>query len=252
MTITKSNFAPDSLVVDEHRQYWRPEKIRLVLLAESHVYTTNEELRRTLKSHDQIPKSLPRGFVRFVYCLGYGENELLDEPVDSNPGTWQFWKIFHTCVHGATPASSFNLLLKKRTKLEARIQNKIVLLQDLKARGIWLVDASVDALYQPGKPKLSVNYKQTLLTSWNGSIRPILQEAKPHGILCIGKNVARTLKSQLNDLNVPWGAVPQPQARLPRNEHLCILDACGRVSAEPKRAPEFCAKWSCDPKMEVV
>jgi hypothetical protein len=252
MTTAKPNFARDSLVVDEHRQYWRPSKVRLVLLAESHVYTTNEELRSTLKNHDRIPESVPRGFVRFVYCVGYGENELLDKQLDSNPGTWQFWKIFHTCVYGATSVSSFSLLLKRTTKLEERIQNKIELLQHLRARGIWLVDASVEALYQPGKPRLSANYKQTLLTSWNGSIRPILEEAKPEGILCIGKNVARTLKSQLNDLGIPWGVVPQPQARLPRAEHLLILEACGRVSAEPTRAAALCARWSCDPEMEAV
>jgi hypothetical protein len=41
---------------------------------------------------------LPRGFVRLVYCLAYGENELLDEAIESNKGTPQFWKIFFSCL----------------------------------------------------------------------------------------------------------------------------------------------------------
>ena len=33
---------------EEHRQYWRPERVKVVLLAESHVYTTPDELTRTI------------------------------------------------------------------------------------------------------------------------------------------------------------------------------------------------------------
>ena len=29
---------------EAHRRFWRPERVRVVLLAESHVYTTSEEL----------------------------------------------------------------------------------------------------------------------------------------------------------------------------------------------------------------
>jgi len=37
----------------------------------------------------------PTDFVRLVYCLGYGENELLDGGlVPGNGGTWQYWDLF--------------------------------------------------------------------------------------------------------------------------------------------------------------
>src|SRR5439155_983736 len=74
---------------EEHRRYWRPETVKVVLLAESHVYTTPEELARTISLPTSAPPDLPRGFVRLVYCLGYGENRLLNRSIESpaNTGT---------------------------------------------------------------------------------------------------------------------------------------------------------------------
>ena len=56
---------------EEHRHYWRPAQVKLILLAESHVYTTPDELTRTISLPSTAPGDLPRGFVRLVYCLGY-------------------------------------------------------------------------------------------------------------------------------------------------------------------------------------
>ncbi len=60
--------------VEDHRAYWRPEKPKVILLAESHVYTATSELVRSLRSLPDLPASTPKGFVRLVYCIGYGEN----------------------------------------------------------------------------------------------------------------------------------------------------------------------------------
>jgi len=81
---------------EEHRAYWRPERVRVVLLAESHVYTETSELDRRVVLPSFMGIDVPRGFVRLVYCLGYGENSLLDLPIfiPANSGTPQFWKIF--------------------------------------------------------------------------------------------------------------------------------------------------------------
>ena len=66
---------------EEHRSYWRPEESRVVLLAESHVFTDSAELRRMLLPFPGLPADAPRGFVRLVYSLGYGENDQLDQPI---------------------------------------------------------------------------------------------------------------------------------------------------------------------------
>ena len=209
--------------VERHRRYWRPEKPRLVLLAESHVHTTEAELGSRVRMGEWAPKDLPSGFVRFVYCLGYGENELLTERIKPNPGTWQFWKIFYSCINRVTPNASSVPALKGTTKLlEDRMRYKLKLLQQMKdaypsesevaallsrvrmeeqRRGeldalraeIQLVDASIAALYRPRQSKPPALYEQFLQTSWNEHVQSVLEKANPKGILCIGRGVAGAL-----------------------------------------------------------
>lgn len=44
---------------DEHRAYWRPEHVRVVLLAESHVFTTPQELALTIASPPTARRTFP-------------------------------------------------------------------------------------------------------------------------------------------------------------------------------------------------
>ena len=80
-------------MVHDYRLYFKPEKVKTVLLAESHVYTSDDDFQSELPS-DYL-SGYPKKYVRFVYCLGYGENELLNKPVPKNSGTPEFWKIFY-------------------------------------------------------------------------------------------------------------------------------------------------------------
>jgi len=86
---------------DEHREYWRPPHVRLVLLAESHVYTQAAELDHFLRPDPLLPPDLPKGYVRLVYALGYGEDRLLDRPIEGprNSGTPQYLKLFFSCLN---------------------------------------------------------------------------------------------------------------------------------------------------------
>lgn len=65
--------------VEEYRQFWRPDEINIVLLAESHVFTDKQDYESSCDSSilHEITANYPLRFVRFVYCLGYGEDELL-------------------------------------------------------------------------------------------------------------------------------------------------------------------------------
>ena len=78
---------------EEHRAYWRPSGMRVILPAESHVYTDSEDLALRLKTPPGWLSDLPKGFVRLVYCLGYGESTLQERPVlrSRYGGTPQFW-----------------------------------------------------------------------------------------------------------------------------------------------------------------
>ena len=55
---------------EAHRAFWRPAEVRVVLLAESHVFTNATDLERCITRLPGAPAGIPVGFVRLVYCLG--------------------------------------------------------------------------------------------------------------------------------------------------------------------------------------
>jgi hypothetical protein len=84
--LQRFNHTPESveiaIEVEKHREHWKPKQPKLILVAESHVSTTKPEMefqldetkiRPFIKSEATLP---PNHFVRFVYCLAYGESEL--------------------------------------------------------------------------------------------------------------------------------------------------------------------------------
>lgn len=193
--------------VEEHRWFWRPTTPRVILLAESHVYTSAQELARTIRAIPAVPHNSPAGFVRLVYCLGYGENAILDSCISSlrHSGTPQFWKVFVSCLNSVNRCDDFAGVQASRTQLSTRIRNKVRLLEALKESGVWLVDASIAALYFPGCAKPAPRtIEQALQASWDLYTGTVVAAAAPQAILCIGFGVARLLHSRLNGLGIPW------------------------------------------------
>ncbi len=206
---------------EEHRRYWRPDRVKVVLLAESHVYTTIGELARTIVLPSSAPSDLPRGFVRLVYCLGYGENRLLNRPIlaPPNSGTPQFWKIFYSCVNPLTGHSDF-AGIQASSAVAARIESKIEVLKRLRERGVWLLDTSLAALYLPGKPKpAAAAVERCLQVSWDCHVGDIVSSSGPSEIVCIGKGVARALGDRFSATQARVTVLPQPNARLSSAEH---------------------------------
>lgn len=232
--------------VEEHRWFWRPQKPRLILLAESHVHTSEADLVCAVRPRTEFPAGLPTGFVRLVYCLGYGESSLIDGMVTGrNTGTPQFWQIFHSCIHRVISNSDFRNVQISRTRgLDERVNSKLRLLHALREEGIWLVDASIAALYQQGQPKPSHQLRvQVIQTSWDRYVGPAVVDAAPEAILCIGVGVARTLKSRLNELGIPWGCVPQPQARLSPSQRFQVFATYHAVSRDPSSVRKVSREW---------
>lgn len=227
--------------VEQHRAYWRPETVRVVLLAESHVYTTASEIRHCLRSLPGLPGGVQRDFVRLVYCLGYGENGWLDQPIlaPPNSGTPQFWKVFYSCVQRVSSHADF-APLQAHTAAAERLHNKLQLLHALRERGIWLVDASIAAVYLPRRLKPSSSLIANVLqTSWDSYTESVVRAAEPEAVLCIGLGVTRALRTRLERLGVPSGAVPQPNARLSTIEHLRTFATCRAVCEDPRRVCEL-------------
>ncbi len=230
-------FSPDSLkvvkTVINHRNYWKPLQVRTLLLAESHVYTADEEcsIKLNYPDHDDFSE-LPAEFVRLVYCLGYGEWELVPD-VSDNAGTWQYWKIFAACASD-TPDFDFDRYQKSGNyHYVQRLKNKLNLLRRLLKKGIWLVDSSIVALYGYHiKPEPEIQ-EQAIAFSWNNYISRLIEINKPEKAIIIGKGVEKVIGSRLDDIGVPYETVPQPQARMSSQKleetHLKYQRICNRM-----------------------
>lgn len=210
---------PFSIVksVNEHRIYWKPKNVRILLLAESHVYTSIEEhddpiSYPNLQELDECPTS----YVNLVYCLAYGEEDELQKR-SRKRGTPDFWKIFVSCVH-KNFYTEFSKILKISTpNCTQRIQNKIDVLEKLKQNGIWLLDASPVALYKDKiKPKPKI-MKEIIEISWKQYTSKVIQESKPQKIMIVGKTVFDILGEELRKFDVNLDYQNQPQGIRTRN-----------------------------------
>jgi hypothetical protein len=156
----------------------------------------------------------PTEYARFVYCLSYGESEMLihNRPV-KNSGTRQYWEMFYSCLHEIDTRVAF-LGLHKKIPFQQRIQNKISLLKKLKNSGIWLVDASIVALYNQGTKPALTTMNEILSESWNGYTYGRIEKENPARIICIGKGVANVVevraKKLVGDKN--FSIIPQPNS----------------------------------------
>jgi len=209
--------------VEEYRQFWKPKEIKIVLLAESHVYTDEQdsEVKYKRLAINEIIPNYPQHFVRFVYCLGYGENEILERTIKKNMGTPQFWKIFSSCVAESAnnEALGFHKVLKTQTpNFEQRLKNKVNILRKMQEKGIWLLDASIVGIYRSGI-KNQKTIKRIIEICWKNHIANVINESQPKHIIVIGKRVENILNLELEKLkNIT--VIPQPNARLSRQEQL--------------------------------
>jgi len=223
--LIQQNLSSDTLIdsskavkqVEEYRQFWKPEKTDVILLAESHVYTDEKDyaIKMNRSILHRIVPNYPLHFVRFVYCLGYGENELLNRVRTDrrNVGTPQYWKIFSSCVAENENNLGFRNILKTTTQsFSRRIRNKVHVLKKMKTAGIWLLDASIVGLYGSGT-KDPDTMETIIELCWRNSIADMISEANPKHVIVIGKGVGNILNSRIRRLGFPQTVISQPQAR---------------------------------------
>ena len=197
-------------LVETYRRYLKPETVRVVLLAESHVFTSDEDRRVAIPPIDGLP-GYPRQYARFVYCLGYGERELTKYPHHPRrDGTPQFWKVLYACDNRISNPEDFRLI-QRETSFPQRLRNKIHLLESLRAKGIWLVDASIVAVYGNEANVSWRSRTEVLRDSWKSYTKQVVTSANPERVICVGKGVARVVENE---------AIPQPNARFSSKEHI--------------------------------
>ena len=195
--------------VDDHRNFWKPKKVKVLLLAESHIYTSVSKYDNLMR-YDDFPELIgcPTNYVKLVYCLGYGERKLVNL---SDRGTPQFWKIFAACINQNFSSESKKILISSTPNFHLRLHNKISLLEKLNDRGIWLVDASIVALYNNADKPFQKIMKEIMEISWEHHVSKVIHQVKPAKIIVIGVGVSNILEDKLNKINIPFHVQPQPQ-----------------------------------------
>jgi hypothetical protein len=233
--IFKDNIEPYESVelVEKYRQYWKPTKVKVVLLAESHVFTTDADRKIKIQTISGLT-GYPTEYAKFVYCLAYGEKNLTKSPVHPNrDGTPHYWKVFYSCNNDIVEKSDFVPVLKK-TNYEQRIHNKIKLLKSLQKKRIWLVDSSIVALYNNGKKPSNKIMSSVIHASWKGYTEKVIKENNPEHVIVIGKGVAKVIERDLKRLvgDNNYKVISQPNARLSSEEHLANFKEYYRLCSQ--------------------
>lgn len=193
--IRGKEFEPESfevaVKVEEHRWHWRPPKPRLVLLAESHVFTTAVDAALAVQAGDLLGTEPlpPSAYVRLIYCLGYGEPALVPNANANGRGTPPFWDLFgRVSFQGAQPRAldGFSLCDRLRWKIKT--------LRTMQSMGIWLLDASVHAIYRGNGIRLPPDITTDLHRQWwDGYGKFVLQRCPDVKVWVVGKGVFEQL-----------------------------------------------------------
>lgn len=204
------------------RHAWRPERVRVVLLAESHVGEHPGDSRIGVMPMHWVGRSLPHPYVRLIYCLGYGESGICTSPPESNSGTPQFWNIFGQVALGQSQPR------KSESSLQQRLRWKVGVLEELRQRGIWLQDASPLGVYLGrGKRLDHRHYVQLLREGYQRYVWPTFADDAPEQVWVIGKGVLAALTG-LPGID-PGCVISQPQDRN-RAQHLEGLQRLRRAA----------------------
>jgi len=217
-------------LVEKYRQYWKPADVKIILLAESHVFTTDNDRDITLPAIKDLP-SYPIEYAKFVYCLAYGEVEMTGScHHPRRDGTPQFWKIFYSCINEVSCLEDFKPILSK-TPFEQRVQNKIAVLRQMRNAGIWLIDTSIVALYNNGRKPPFNTMQEVISASWHGYTRDWITGEKPSHVICIGKGVSKVVEDDVKGIvsskNVT--IIAQPNAHLSGEEHMRNFQEYSRI-----------------------
>ena len=106
------------------------------------------------------------------------------------------------------------------------MKNKLDLLNKLKDRGIWLVDASIIGIDRKN-PKTK---KKVLKCCWQNYTKNLLRYLNPEHVIIIGKGVGKVIKNDLeNDLAISCSVIKQPEGCRKPGEKLKNLKQLNKI-----------------------
>jgi len=189
------------------RDCWRPAKVRVLLVAESHVAEQEGDMTVRVCIPGRAQEALPSSYCRLVYCLGYGESGVCNPIPVPNRGTQQYWDIFGAISGGRTPSQP----RKIGSSLVERLRWKLEVLTWLRDKGVWLVDACVAGVYLPGggRAVTGANYDQMVRDSFERFVWPSVANEPVEQVWVIGVGVSRALSGHIAMVNAR--TIVQPQ-----------------------------------------
>lgn len=202
-----------ALAVEAHRWFWKPDRVRTLLLADTRRMTTAHELAQTIKSQWMKVDGCcaPNSFVRSVYCLGYGEPQIAPHLApEANRGLGCPWDLFGELAEtGRTP--------DRKEGLMPRLEWKVKTLMGLRSRGIWMMDVSLHGRAS-GDEELDSLGPDFYRAWWNGYGEWVHSyEGRPE-VVAVGKG----LHQDLLDAGIPvqeWLYLPSVLRRPEQQEH---------------------------------
>lgn len=123
------------------RQLYRPKSVKILLLGESHSAEAAGDLAVRV-NHSSFGSA---GYVRLIYCPGYGESRICSAIPKPNAGT-PFWALFAEIARALTGLRRY-----VGSDPASRLDWKLEVLEILRDHGIWLEDAMVAGVYEPGQ-----------------------------------------------------------------------------------------------------
>ena len=124
------------------------------------------------------------------------------------------------------------VLIGGTPNLGERIGNKINLLKQLQAAGVWLIDASIIALYDAGSRPSARVVRTTILNSWLMYTGDVVKSACPEHLIVVGKGVGKVLSAELEShFQGKYTVIPQPNAHLSSEQHIENFQKCFRICA---------------------
>lgn len=209
-----------ALAAENHRWFWKPKTVRTIILANLRQPTTQAELGNRVKvawvnHHGHRPAD---SFVRELYCLGYGEPELVPSlSVENNEADLALWHVLRELTE-------FDDLIHRSTLVQ-RLEWKIRLLRRLDALGIWIVEASLHG----GRGE------RPLLRAWWEKYGHYLHEENHHPrLVAFGKTLFDELQAEdipVDDFVYHPRGISQPNQRQHQEDALRLI---ARLAAAPQ------------------
>jgi hypothetical protein len=193
--------------VEEWRNVWRPPRVKVLLVAESHVRQADRDSGTRLRLPVDLPtqRILPTSYVRLIYCLGYGEPGICVPQPESNSGT-DFWEFFKRLALTATQRAI------TPWSMPSSLNEKVRILERLAERGIWLEDASPLAIYLRQNERIP-DSREIVTEGYEHFVWPGVARDAPARVWVVGKRVYQALQGRTGIEDGRWFYQPRGAKR---------------------------------------